>query len=70
MKIHEFNRISRIDDLYDDLEEIGYLKNIGYCDNYKDIIGYCYIHKWSRMLRIIKNLDLLQKDTNFLELVG
>jgi SAM-dependent methyltransferase len=65
-----FNRVSKINDLYDDIEELGYLKNIGYCDNYYDVLGYCYIHKWSRMLKIIKNFDLLKKDIKFVEIGG
>ena len=65
-----FNRISKLDDLYDDIEEVGYLKNIGYFDTDDDIIGYCYIHKWSRMLRIIKELGLFKKNMKFVEIGG
>ena len=67
-----FNRISRIDDLYDDLEEVGYLKNIGYCDssNNYNVIGYCYVHKWARILKIIKYFILLKKNIKFLEIGG
>ena len=63
------NRIARINDLRDCPEELAYLRATGYSGEH-DCIYYDYIYKWSRMLKVCKDLSLLKNEITFLELGG
>lgn len=63
----KFNKITKINDLYDALEELECIKNTGYI---KLPISYDYIYKWSIMLKYIKFFDLLKPNNKFVDLGG
>lgn len=62
------NKIAQIDDMYEIVEEINFLRSIGYSGEF-DNIYYDYIYKWARILKISKLLNMT-KDKNILEIGG
>ncbi len=62
------NKIAQLNDMYELLDEIYFLKSIGYSGEY-DCIYYDYIYKWARILKISKIINMYS-NVNVLELGG
>lgn len=63
------NKVAQISDMYELIEEIHFLRSIGYSGEH-DNITYDYIYKWGRILKISKILNMLSSGKNILEIGG